>query len=374
MKKLTEAVLFVGSPNQFTDVRYSSGFTAVDPVVYVRVRRRGYLVVSPMEVGHARRQVHKGVAVISSTDLGLARKERARLSSWTLAVLRRIKIRRVRVTSMFPLAVARRLEKGGVRVRTSKEALFPERAVKSAREVAMLRRTQVAAVAALRTAIKMIARARTDHAGNLVLGKGRLTRDRVERAIDRVLLEHGCVAEETIVACGRATADPHERGSGPLRAGRPIVIDIFPRHKKHGYWGDITRTVVKGPAPANVRKMYRAVRAAQRAAFSHVKAGARVKSVHEAAQEVFDRAGFRTWSRDGVMEGFIHGTGHGVGLDIHEAPAVGQGEGRLHSGNVITVEPGLYYRSIGGVRIEDTVVVTRKGWKYLARSPSSLEV
>ncbi|OQW95990.1 MAG: hypothetical protein BWK77_06595 [Verrucomicrobia bacterium A1] len=291
-----------------------------------------------------------------------------------IALLHRQKIRQVMVGSTFPLGVARRLEKARVGVRVATTFLFPERAVKTSGEVMKIRETQIAAAAAMRAAIAVIARSQVGRGGRLVTAGRPLTTAVVERMIDHVLLERGCVAEETIVACGRASADPHDRGSGPLRAGQPIMIDIFPRSRKHGYWGDITRTVVRGRAPEGLRRMYRAVREAQLAALARVKSGARVKAIHGAAQEAFDRAGFRTGVHGGVAEGLIHGTGHGVGLDIHEAPSVGPGEGRLRAGNVITVEPGLYYRSIGGIRVEDTVVVTRKGWKHLAKAPYSFEV
>jgi Xaa-Pro aminopeptidase len=374
MKKLTGAILFVGAPNQLTDVRYRSGFTAVDPVVYLETGRRGHLIVPPMEVGRAKRQVHHGVEVVSSADLGLSRSERCRLSSWAIALLHRLKIRRVIVGAMFPVAVARRLEKARIRVCVATTSLFPAREIKSAREVRRIAETQAAAAAAMRAAIAVIARSRAGRDGRLTLAGHLLTTEAVERVIDHVLLEHGCVAEETIVACGRPSADPHDRGSGPLRARQPIVVDIFPRNRRHGYWGDITRTIVKGKAPERLGRMYRAVRRAQLAALAKVKEGVRVKAIHGAVQEVFDRGGFRTEVRGGMAEGFTHGTGHGVGLDIHEAPSVGPGEGRLRAGNVITVEPGLYYRSIGGVRIEDTVVVTRKGWKHLAKTPYPFEV
>jgi Xaa-Pro aminopeptidase len=179
------------------------------------------------------------------------------------------------------------------------------------------------------------------------------------------LLEHRCRGEETIVACGRDAADPHERGSGPLSAREAIVIDIFPQHMEHGYWGDLTRTVVKGQPGPKLVALYRAVKEAQRAALKAIKPRVQVCTVHKAAQQVFEKAGFATGITDGFPQGFIHSTGHGVGLDIHEPPSLGDSTARLREGQVITVEPGLYYRTLGGVRIEDTVVVTKEGWRYL---------
>jgi Xaa-Pro aminopeptidase len=178
----------------------------------------------------------------------------------------------------------------------------------------------------------------------------------------------------TIVAGGPQSADPHERGHGPLRAGQPIVIDIFPQHMETGYWGDITRTVVRGRAPAALRAMYRAVREAQEDALRAVRPGVSGATVHRGVVATFARRGFATGVVDGKQVGFFHGTGHGVGLQVHEAPSLALAHRRLPRGAVVTVEPGLYYPEIGGVRIEDTVVVTADGCEVLAACSKRLEV
>jgi Xaa-Pro aminopeptidase len=152
-------------------------------------------------------------------------------------------------------------------------------------------------------------------------------------------------------------------------------MDIFPQHLEHGYWGDLTRTVVRGKAPARLRRMYQAVRAAQAAALAAIRPGVKCATVHERAAAEMKRRGFATVMEGAEASGFIHGTGHGVGLSIHEEPALADGvDGRLRAGHVVTVEPGLYYPGFGGVRIEDTVVVTPGGWRYLAPCEKRLEV
>jgi Xaa-Pro aminopeptidase len=118
--------------------------------------------------------------------------------------------------------------------------------------------------------------------------------------------------------------------------------------------------------------MYQAVKKAQTEALASLRAGVRVASIHQGVIDRFTAMGFETRLTDGVPEGFIHGTGHGVGLEIHEAPSLGLGEGVLRAGQVVTVEPGLYYTDVGGIRIEDTVVVTREGFDYLATCPKDL--
>ncbi|MBU4394549.1 MAG: M24 family metallopeptidase, partial [Proteobacteria bacterium] len=205
--------------------------------------------------------------------------------------------------------------------------------------------------------------------------RGRLlTSERVRRAIYRVLVDHNCTGEGTIVACDGQAATPHGIGHGPLRAHQSIVIDIFPRHLEHGYWGDLTRTVVKGtPSPA-LKKMYAAVKAAQAAALAKIRAGVSGRRVHLAAVAALARHGFKTGLLEGKAQGFIHSTGHGIGLEVHEAPSLSLRPGRLRAGHVVTVEPGLYYFQHGGVRIEDTVLVTRGGCRKLAACADVFEV
>jgi Xaa-Pro aminopeptidase len=158
---------------------------------------------------------------------------------------------------------------------------------------------------------------------------------------------------------------PHDSGQGPLFAGKPIVLDIFPRSQKTGYFGDMTRTVIKGEPTKELSDMYDTVLKGQKLAIGMIGPGAAVKDVHKAVVEYFDSRGYKTGTVDGKTEGFIHSTGHGLGLEIHEPPRVGMGDEILEEGNVVTVEPGLYYAGTGGIRIEDVVVVEKKGCKNL---------
>jgi len=176
------------------------------------------------------------------------------------------------------------------------------------------------------------------------------------------------------VASGQHGCDPHDVGNGPIRAGEPVIIDIFPRSEKTGYFADITRTVVKGKPRPRVREMYDAVLAGQRGALRMIKPGVVASDIHGAILALFEKRGFKTGQIDGRMQGFFHGTGHGLGLEIHEAPRIAMNDTRLEAGMVVTVEPGLYYAGIGGMRIEDTVLVTRTGMRNLTRFPKFLEI
>ncbi len=374
MKKLTGAILLVGGPANSADLRYATGYATVDPAVYAQHGARKWLLVPLLEKGRAQKEALQGVKVLTPFDLKLSRARRRRLAEWILALAKAEKIKRFTVGAWCPAALVDCLREAGLRVRVSSLPMFPGRAVKTAREVALITEAQEAAVFALSCATAFLRRTRISRDGWLLMRGKKVTSEDVRRLIDHALLDRGCLGTGTIAACGAQGADPHERGSGPLRAGQPIVLDIFPQNLASGYWGDLSRTVVRGKANRRVRAIHRAVRTAQRLALRKIRAGVSAERVHHVASSALERAGFVTRIKGERPEGFIHSLGHGVGLEIHEAPGVGPAKERLRAGNVITVEPGLYYGGLGGMRIEDTVLVTRTGYRLLARAPEQLEL
>jgi len=201
-----------------------------------------------------------------------------------------------------------------------------------------------------------------------------LTSEFLRQQIETKLLELDCLARDTIISSGDQATRPHELGSGLLKAHQAIIIDVFPQSSKNRYFADMTRTVVKGKASDALTRMYQAVLAAQEIAFQSLRAGVKGHDVHQQIQDMFTREGFETGEQNGAMQGFFHGTGHGLGLEIHEPPRVGKTEHVLQAGNVVTVEPGLYYLGIGGVRLEDMVVITETGCLNLTTYPKELEV
>jgi Xaa-Pro aminopeptidase len=205
----------------------------------------------------------------------------------------------------------------------------------------------------------------------------------VRAIVERTLLELGCAAESTIIAPGTQAADPHQIGTGTLRAGEAIVMDIFPQHKATRYWADMTRTVSKGAPPAEIVRMYDVVKRAQDAGIAALRPGILGTAVHEIVEDVIYQAGYETLreghkrnAADPVTRGLIHGTGHGVGLEIHEPPNLGRTGGNkvLEVGDVVTVEPGIYDPDVGGVRLEDMLVITPSGARDLTRAPRELVV
>jgi Xaa-Pro aminopeptidase len=173
------------------------------------------------------------------------------------------------------------------------------------------------------------------------------------------------------VACGEQACDPHERGHGPLKAHSLIILDLFPRARS-GYYGDLTRTVVRGQATEAQSRLWEVCLLGQRLALGSLRAGVDGGAIHREVTEFFRDNGYPTERVEGRWTGFFHGTGHGLGLDLHEAPRFGAG--KLKAGQVFTIEPGLYIPGVGGVRHEDVVLITKTGHKMLSRCPKPLEL
>jgi Xaa-Pro aminopeptidase len=370
-------ILLYAASEADADVLYATGFFAPDPFVFVRTASgKRIFVMSDLEIDRARAQsnAHEVRSMSHYSTLARKRLRRAPAPGDVIAeVLRDLRIRRVDVPSGFSCGVADRLRTHGITVRAAEGSLFPERLSKRKDEVAHIVRAMRATEAGMQRAIDMLRRARV-HKGWVVLEGKKLTAEDVRRAANLEIFARGCMPAHTIVAPGKHGCDPHDVGSGPIRAGEPVIIDIFPRSEKTGYFADITRTVVKGAPRPGVREMYDAVLAAQRGALRMIRHGARASDIHGAILERFEKRGFKTGMIDGRMQGFFHGTGHGLGLEIHEPPRIAMNDTRLKAGMVVTVEPGLYYAGIGGMRIEDTVLVTRTGIRNLTRFPKFLEV
>jgi Xaa-Pro aminopeptidase len=201
-----------------------------------------------------------------------------------------------------------------------------------------------------------------------------LTSEYLRKVIARELLENSCIAVHTIVACGDQGCDPHNIGSGPIFANKTIIIDIFPKSLISNYCANITRTFVRGKASEKVKRMFDAVIGAQNKAFELIKDGIDGTVIHKQVQKFFRQLGYSTKKYGNKMVGFFHGTGHGIGLEVHEPPRVSKKGMTLRKGNVITVEPGLYYFGVGAVRLEDIVVVEKDGCRNLTRFPKILEI
>ena len=362
-------LIYAASPRS-ADMLYATGFHAPDAFLFLEQRGRKTIVLNDLEIDRGRREA-KVDEVLAASDLvrDFGSHSPALIAA---GLLLRRKIRRVEVPADFPLGAARVLEKAGLRVVPLEGLFWPERELKDRNELTAIRRATRLAAIGLERAVEVLRAAKILRSGLLQWQGQPLTSEMVRAEADSTVLRAGGIPEGTIVAGGRQACDPHERGHGRLRAHELIILDIFPRDARSGYFGDLTRTVVRGRANEAQRQLWETVCAAQRRAIRAIKPRAKGAAVHKAVQEFFVARGYPTERRDGRWTGFFHGTGHGLGLDLHEEPRLGVTTFR--PGQVFTVEPGLYYPEIGGARHEDVVTVTAGGCRLLSRLRVPLEL
>jgi Xaa-Pro aminopeptidase len=375
---LNEALLIVADSERDANMLYAVGMFVPDPFIYLHSGGRPLMVMSDLEIDRARAQApHCRVLSLTACQRKLRADgvKKASLPQVIRLILREKKIRRVLVPDDFPFGLAKDLKKLGIKLKPRRD-FFPRREIKSADEVKKISAALTMAEVGMAEGMEILRRAKINRDRKLIYHGIPLTSERLRAVIDCAILQARGLAANTIVAGGKQGCDPHERGHGPLRAHEPIIIDIFPRSQKTGYFGDITRTVVRGHASEGVRKLYATVLQGQKIAFGKIRATVKTADVHKAVQQFFVQQGYKTGRRNGRMEGFFHGTGHGLGLEIHEAPRVSMSSTeKLRRGQVVTVEPGLYYPDLGGgVRLEDVALVAASGAKNLTRFEKVLEI
>jgi len=355
--------------------RYLSGFDAPDPYLTLYTPQELVVLVSPLEAGRARR-MSAATTVVVTTALG-ADDLRERYGRETAAevikgaLCARYGVDDVAVPPNTSIRTVQQLRNRGVRVTVAAEDPTDElRAVKRPAELAAIRRVQAATEDAFIAAIELLKACDINAEGHLSHSGGTLTSERLREEIAVSLYGADCRPGPIICAGGIAAADPHDRGEGPLPAEAPIIIDIFPAAADSGYHADMTRTVSVGDPGSRCRAWYADVATAKAAGIDALAAGVTGESVHEAVSGVLADAGHPTLSTDpATTTGFIHSTGHGVGLAVHERPRLAPGVGALPEGAVVTVEPGLYDRAVGGIRLEDLVLVTEGGAEVLTDAP-----
>jgi Xaa-Pro aminopeptidase len=339
-----------------TDMKYLTHFTSSDPFVFLKKPGQpGVIIVSQMETGRASREAITTVMTRTQAKLPEIMKTEKDPYRATAKMIAGQVGRKILVPPNFPIALANAMSEY-CSVVVDGGTIQSMRAKKSKIELAHMKKVQKVTEKAMHCAISLI-RGSSVKKGILYIDQKPLTSEQVKFAMSRLLLEHGCSAVDTIVSCGEDTAIPHMSGSGALKSDEPIVIDLFPVDERSGYYADMTRTVVKGEPSNDIREMYGALREAKQLGTSRVKAGVSGADIHLAVVDFFNERGYGTDTR-----GFIHNLGHGVGLQVHELPTIGPAGKALETGNVITIEPGLYYPGIGGVRLEDIGEVTSRGF------------
>ena len=359
------------------DFIYASGFP-VESGLYIQFEGGDdVLVASPLEIDRARAE-SRAARKLGFAEAGFV--DHGEYASWSRLAARMLRekgLEEARVSPRLQAVYLEELRSAGVAVEIDRELFKAERRHKSAEEAGFIRAAQRAAEAAVTEVVRQLAQAEIKD-GVLWLEGRPLTSERLYARAQLLLGEMGFSCPEMIVAGSPGCAMPHFRGEGPIRAGAPVIIDIFPSSRTSHYHGDLTRTVVVGDVPDEIRRMHASTLQALDAGIESIRAGMLGRDVHGAVCQVLVDRGYGTTTKgfEGPEGGpkMNHSTGHGVGLEVHEAPSLrGPSDEALQEGDVVTVEPGLYLMGLGGVRIEDTGMVTATGFENFTSLTRSLD-
>ncbi|MBI2343919.1 MAG: aminopeptidase P family protein [Deltaproteobacteria bacterium] len=376
MRALTQFIVDI--PTRNPDLFYLCRLPIPDPVVFFRHRNRSHLILSDLEFDGARRQatVDDVLSLRPYAQKAKARHGAMGHAEIILEVCHERKIRRIEMPSTTAAGIVDRLRAAHLQVTLRPVPFCPQRLIKSPTELQAIRQAMRATFRAMGVVEMTLQQTRIRRDHQLELHGEIVTAERLKIIAGTALIDEGYSAPEgMIIAGGHDSCEPHNQGSGPLHAHTSIVVDLFPRSNTDYFFGDASRTFCRGKAPPALAQLYQTVLAAQQWAIKEIRPGVDGAAIHRGIQKRFSAAGYPTGEKEGRREGFMHGTGHGLGLALHEEPLrIGPLPCRLRAGHVVTVEPGLYYRAIGGVRIEDVVVVTRTGGQLLARYPRRLEI
>lgn len=374
----SENILMVGNSDQNADMLYAVGVFVQEPFIYLRINGRSQIVLSDPQLTQTRQKAARCRVISLNRCQALLRKQGyknvgpARVIQMLFRQHRR---KKVRVPSDFPLGLAYQLERLKIRLKPKIGAIFPSREIKTPDEVKKISAALMMAEVGLAEGIQALKSAKIGKNRKLIYHSVPLTSEKLRAIIGTAIMQAGGTANYTIVAGGLHSCEPHEQGHGVLRAHEPIVIDIFPRSQKTGYFGDITRTVVKGRGSEALRKLYHTVERGQQIGFQMLRDKTEASQVYQSLEQFFTNEGYRTGKREGQRHGFCHPAGHGLGLEIRERPHLSEfSNDCLRVGHVVTIEPGLYYPSVGGVRLEDVALITRNGARNLTKFEKGLEI
>ena len=356
---MINAYLLYATPEGDADLLYLGRFQATDAFLAFRIGGKGVAILSPLEYSRAKKESCFD-EIWNTQEL-----EGKSLLDHVKFVQKHYKIDQFTVHETFPAGLYEKLKKAKIKICIQQGPLFEERLIKTKEEIKKLSVAAEASVAGL-AGVGGILKKSSIKGNRLFFQKKVLTSEFLQAAVFQECLKLGALAKNTIVACGKQACDPHCRGSGPIAPHQLIVVDIFPRIEKTGYFGDMSRTFLKGTPSDAQSKLVEAVRTAQKKAIATIREGVITRSIHENIVHYFDSLGYQTGIVNGRHEGFFHSTGHGVGLDIHEAPRISTNDVTLKENMVVTVEPGLYYPEIGGVRIEDMICVKKQKSKIIS--------
>lgn len=368
-----EAKLIIADSEHDSNMFYATGSLVPDDFIYLEKNGKKMIFIDDMEIDRVKNEAAVDQVIsYSHYNSGI---DRNTFGGILIKILNDHKIKKVSVPGNFKMKYAKILFDDKIEVEVA-EPFYKERIIKNSDEIEKITQVQRINESAFKKAIAAIKGSKIRNDGKLSFNGKILTSEFMREILQIEYSKKDCFCDyRIIVSCGEKSADPHEDGTGPLFANETIIIDVVPKSRVSRYYSDMTRTIVRGKASEEVKKIYNAVLGAQKIALGEIKSGARGDLIHKKVQNYFESRGFKTGDKNGKIQGFFHGTGHGVGLDIHELPRINLSYRKeLEVGNIVTVEPGLYYPGIGGVRIEDIVAVTKDGCKNLTKFPKVLEI
>ena len=359
------SLLLAGIPAKNMALFHRCQFAVGDPAAWLELPGENVFICRDIEVDRARKNVKAGRVICPAdvvSDDQLSGERDIATAQAVAALLRSSGEASVTGDRSLGLVYVKTLRDAGIEVNIDYDLGIADRRSKSAEELEHIKACQAATEAAIAFAGRIIHEASVDNDGILQHDGEPLTSERMFALIEGVLMQHGKASDASMIVAGRPhCGDCHDRGTGPLRTGEPIIVDVFPHDRTTMYWGDCTRTFVHGQPTEALKKMHAAVCEAKEAAIAVVRPGVTGADVHAATVKTLEKHGYRFGKPAGDEPTMPHGTGHGVGLEVHEAPLLDGKGAALVEGDVLTIEPGLYGARDGGVRVEDMVVVTRDG-------------
>jgi Xaa-Pro aminopeptidase len=376
-------VLIVADTVRSPELRHEVPLAVPDAFLYAEVDGTRSVVVSSLEAGRIR-DLGNDLEVVTLEEAGLDELLKQGLDSYqlerelSLYACRRLGVQRAVTPGGFPLGQAEHLRLNGIEVTADQRFFDERRRVKTEHELAGIRRACRAVEAGIAVGVELLRSASRSN-GVLTVGGEPLTCERIKLEVERAFGDHGAAADEFTVSHGPQTATGHDGGSGAIASEDVVLFDLYPRDRESACHSDFTRTFAVGPPPPELVEYHRLAKEALDLAVGAVKPGVKGSDIHRLVCDLFHEHGYATQLHkpdgESVTDGYPHATGHGVGLEVHERPGVGRVESEpLVEGDVIALEPGLYRQGLGGVRLEDLVLVTADGCEVLTSYPYDFEL
>ncbi|MEM8666102.1 MAG: M24 family metallopeptidase [Planctomycetota bacterium] len=372
------ARIMAGFPDKNASLFRRIGVPLGDPAAWIELDSRRIALVRDIEMDRVQQVGHADDVTTPAEHpppAGLNPDRETATAEAAAQLLRSAKVEKVYADRSLPYVYAWHIEQAEIEVSYDPDLGVMDRRQKTHQELEWLAQSQRVTEEVMRHLCELVARCSVADDGTLVHEGKTLVSDDVHAMAAIEFMKRGySMGHGAIVATAPHVADCHHRGEGPLKTGVPVIIDLFPRNDTTRYWGDCTRTVVHGQPSPMVQSMHKAVVEAKAAATAQLRAGNTAESVHLASDAVLRQHGF-PMSRGQLSDeaSIQHGTGHGIGLDVHEPILLDHGGGEILEGEVFTIEPGLYGRNVGGVRVEDMLVVTQGEAKNLNQLHEGLD-